>query len=517
MGNIWSKTSNDNNVSTNDQQDDKNAPRIGAKRPASASTSTTDETISDPTLKQKKKKYTKYSKKGRKDKRQVDNRSYGTRKEKEEDTDKNVGEQHDSDKAAVGESKGPRIPKIKAALLVGYNGTGYQGMQLNPNAASIEGVIFDALCKAEAISKDNADDPRKSNWMRAARTDKGVHAAGNILSLKMQIPPHIPDLVEHINSFLPPQIRVWGYVQTIRSFHSKNLCDSRIYEYLLPTCAFMEPIKQELTDHPQFEDDLVIANKNLEHTTIKYTPRSSPEVIKKRHDYRATPEQLLKFKLAMKMFEGTHNFHNYTNGKSFKDQSSKRFMKTIDVSEPMYIHGSEWVKITLHGQSFMLHQIRKMISMGMLVTRTNTPLHLIPKTFEENRINIPKAPALGLLLERPIFHIYNTKVRTKSEAEREEIDFDKYKDRIEQFKREWIYDKIFDAENERHIFDGYLTSLDAHYGPDYLYLNPEGVIPEECLVKTKFNSNANAATKQGGRKKKKDSDEEVEEEEDGQL
>lgn len=127
--------------------------------------------------------------------------------------------------------------------------------------------------------------------------------------------------------------------------------------------------------------------------------------------------------------------------------------------------------------------------MGMLLTRTKTPLHLIPKTFEENRINIPKAPALGLLLERPIFNVYNQKTRGRAiEVERDEINFDLYKDQIEQFKQEWIYKKIFEAENQEHVFDGYLTSLDAHIGPDYDYLNPEGVIPEHCLVKTKFNT-----------------------------
>ncbi|KAI8047570.1 pseudouridine synthase [Gilbertella persicaria] len=386
--------------------------------------------------------------------------------------------------------KEPRIPKKKVALLVGFNGTGYQGMQINPTAVSIEGILFEAMCKANAISKDNSDDPRKSAWMRAARTDKGVHAAGNLLSLKMQIPEDY-DVVERINSFLPPQIRVWGYVPVIRSFHAKNLCDARVYEYLLPTCAFMAPEKKVITDQPTFDNDIVLCDNRTSEPVIKYTTRSSPELIQQRHDYRATPEQLATFKQALAYFEGTHNFHNYTNGKSFKDKSAQRYIMSIRVSDPIYIDGSEWVSIKLHGQSFILHQIRKMISMAMLVTRSKTPLSLIPKTFEENRINIPKAPALGLLLERPIFNVYNEKMRSRAtEVERAEIDFDIYKDQIEAFKQEWIYKKIFDAENHEHVFDGYLTSLDAHIGPDYDYLNPEGVIPDACLVQTKFNTKA---------------------------
>ena len=38
--------------------------------------------------------------------------------------------------------------------------------------------------------------------------------------------------------------------------------------------------------------------------------------------------------------------------------------------------------------------------MIIMTTRTKTPACVIPKTFEANRINIPKAPGLGLLLEK---------------------------------------------------------------------------------------------------------------------
>ncbi|KAI9472349.1 MAG: pseudouridine synthase [Benjaminiella poitrasii] len=396
----------------------------------------------------------------------------------------------------------PRIPKKKVALLIGYNGTGYQGLQLNQNASSIEGELFSVLCKANAISKDNATDPKKSAWMRAARTDKGVHAAGNIISFKMQIMPDLTpaEIVKGINDLLPAQIRVWGFVPVINSFNPKNLCDSRVYEYLLPTCAFMPPIKKTLTTEATHENDLHVVTPDGSH---HYAARSTAKELEERASYRATKEQLDIFSQALKCFEGTHNFHNYTNGKSFKEKSAHRFIKSINVSEPIYIDESEWISIKLHGQSFMLHQIRKMIAMALLVTRTKTPVSLIPCTFEENKINIPKAPALGLLLERPIFHVYNEKTRIKAsnEVKREKIDFDLYNDEIEAFKHAWIYKKIFEEERKEHVFDGYLTSLDAHLGPDYLYLNEKGVIPEECLVETKYN------------KKQSNSDDEEQEEE----
>ncbi|KAJ2856582.1 tRNA pseudouridine synthase 1, partial [Coemansia asiatica] len=133
----------------------------------------------------------------------------------------------------------PRKPKRKVALLLGFCGTGFQGMQVNPNARTIEGELFKALVKAGAVSEENADDQSKVQFQRAARTDKGVHAAGQVVSLKMIIED--PEVLSKINEYLPEQIRAWGFVRVIRSFNSKTMCDSRIYEYLLPTYVLMDP------------------------------------------------------------------------------------------------------------------------------------------------------------------------------------------------------------------------------------------------------------------------------------
>ncbi|KAI8376455.1 pseudouridine synthase [Radiomyces spectabilis] len=339
----------------------------------------------------------------------------------------------------------PRLPKKKVALLLGFNGTGFQGMQINPTARSIESEVFEALCKAGAVSQNNAVDPKKVQLMRAARTDKGVHAAGNIISLKMIVED--PDIVKKVNSHLSEQIRVWGFVETQRSFHAKNMCDSRVYEYLLPTYAFMKPAKKEYYTAPTSETDLrITSNVNDE---VRYVALSTKEEMAEKYTYRISPENLDNFRKAMACFQGTHNFHNYTIGQSYTDKSSNRYMISIQVDDPFCIHGMEWLSIKLHGQSFMLHQIRKMISMALLTVRSETPLSIIPKTFASAKVNIPKAPALGLLLERPIFTVYNRKVEEK--GERQQIDFDVYKDTIDDFKKRWIYDKIFENEKAEQV------------------------------------------------------------------
>lgn len=57
--------------------------------------------------------------------------------------------------------KEERKPKRKVAVLIGYCGTGYRGMQLNPPHKTIESDIFEAFVKAGAISRANSNDPKK--------------------------------------------------------------------------------------------------------------------------------------------------------------------------------------------------------------------------------------------------------------------------------------------------------------------------------------------------------------------
>jgi tRNA pseudouridine38-40 synthase len=62
-----------------------------------------------------------------------------------------------------------RKPKHKVAVCIGYSGTGYRGMQINTTEKTIEGDLFTAFVAAGAISKANADDPKKSQLVRCAR------------------------------------------------------------------------------------------------------------------------------------------------------------------------------------------------------------------------------------------------------------------------------------------------------------------------------------------------------------
>ncbi|KAI9258271.1 pseudouridine synthase [Sporodiniella umbellata] len=353
-----------------------------------------------------------------------------------------------------------RKNKIKAALVLGFNGANYQGMQFNPGACTIESELFEALCKIGAISELNSTDPKKVQWNRCARTDRGVHAAYNVISLKIL---EQPELVKKLNDVLPKDIRIWGYHKTAKGFHAKNQCDSRMYEYLMPTYTLRQR-KQPVLLKNLAESDRDIKILTNDSTITRYATPEDSAILEQ---YRVGSQPLERFKEAMSMFVGTHDFHNYTVAKGLLGRGSKRYLKDISVSEPKVIDKMEWVTIKLHGSSFMLHQIRKMISMAMLCVYTGASLGLIGRSFGSEKINIPKAPSLGLFLDRPVYHYYNEKVSKL--GNRNPIDFSAYDVQTEQFKKDFIYSYIIQQEQKKNIFEDFLVNVDAHLSCDYSY------------------------------------------------
>ncbi|ODV81927.1 uncharacterized protein CANTADRAFT_24659 [Suhomyces tanzawaensis NRRL Y-17324] len=393
--------------------------------------------------------------------------------------------------------------------MIGYCGTGYNGMQIqpNPDIKTIEGELFQAFAKAGAISPENSDDIKKNGFMRCARTDKGVHAAGNVVSCKLIIEDE--DIIQKINNELPEQIRIWGIQRTSKSFDCRKMCSSRMYEYLLPTYTLLPPkpktvlsdlMESKDKEHPGIlRDDVegrewwaqtkeeiknseltseqieqlesLLESSTVTNSSIK-TYDDNGEITeigklfkiykgienKRRRAYNVSKERLDLFRQAMKQYEGSNNFHNFTIGKAYRDPSARRFMKDTTVSDPFIIEGTEWVSIHIHGQSFMLHQIRKMIAMAVLVIRTGCPIERIRDCFGPTKINVPKAPALGLLLENPVYDGCNAQLE---KLDYEKIEFTKYSTEMDAFKKKFIYDKIYGEEVKENTFYGFFGFIDT--------------------------------------------------------
>jgi len=186
---------------------------------------------------------------------------------------------------------GKKRVKRKVAIVIGFVGTQYRGLQINYEVEdtcskkSVECVVRDALIRASIISPLNARPlESKIGWSRSSRTDAGVHALRLVIAAKLLVNEddfdgdHSPSLVAEINRELPDDIRCFGAVRVPKSFDGKNACSWREYGYLLPThlvCRDGEDVESV-----------------------------GPAVLASR------------LETAIKHFEGCHSFHNFTRVKA---------------------------------------------------------------------------------------------------------------------------------------------------------------------------------------------------------
>ncbi|XP_015792162.1 tRNA pseudouridine synthase A [Tetranychus urticae] len=315
-----------------------------------------------------------------------------------------------------------KIKPKKFAILLSYCGVNYYGLQRNAQVKTIEGDLFDAFLKLNLIKQEHYDRPQEFFFQRAARTDKGVSAIKQILSCRM--PEWFPEKITEINSLLPPQIRVIAVKKTTRHFDCKNYCDGRTYAYMMPSFALAPP------------DETV----NL--------------------SYRVKPDYIDRFNQILGKYVGTHNFFNFTSQKNSVDPSAMRYIIKMECGQPFIRKDLEFVMIRVRGQSFMMHQIRKMIGLAIGIMRGYATEEVISKAFKLERLDIPKAPGLGLMLEEVHYDKYNK--RYSGDGIHEALTWDEYNDVIQSFVEEFIHPVIIDSEINELSMMKWLQLLPVH-------------------------------------------------------
>lgn len=324
-----------------------------------------------------------------------------------------------------------RIKRKKFAILLGYCGKNYYGMQRNPGMRTIEEELLSAMKAESWISEEGYTAPQQAGYQRAARTDKGVSAARQCVSVKI---PNDVDVVA-LNSILPADIRVFAVKRVTKGFNSKDQCDARTYMYTLPTVSF--------TSHDQ------LANVSYE-------------------GYRTEPSQLEKVSEVLKLYEGTKCFHNFTAKKGVNDPSARRVILSFTCGEPFILKDVEFVTLKVKGQSFMLHQIRKMVGLALAIIRGLADKSTIELATSKILMDIPTAPGLGLMLDQVHYDRYSR--RYSGDGYHDALEWTDVEPVIEAFIREKIFPEILQTELTEKPMLGWLDYLKCH---TYLERKPE--------------------------------------------
>jgi tRNA pseudouridine38-40 synthase len=117
----------------------------------------------------------------------------------------------------------PEYQERTLALVVEYQGTGYQGFQVQPDRRTIQGTLEEAL---EGLLG------KQIKTQGAGRTDAGVHALAQVVAFTTQAEYSPEVFLQALNARLPMDIRIQGAYEVDPGFDPRRHASSREYQYL---------------------------------------------------------------------------------------------------------------------------------------------------------------------------------------------------------------------------------------------------------------------------------------------
>jgi tRNA pseudouridine38-40 synthase len=245
------------------------------------------------------------------------------------------------------------VPALKFKLTIAYDGTGYEGWQVQKTGTGVQEKVEAALAKLF---------PGKPRLHSSSRTDTGVHALGMVAHFEApraerKMTPR--KLALALNAWLPGDIRVLSAAPAAKDFHARFDASGKQYRYFVWNHPAMNPL--------------------LRHTAW-HVPR---------------PLDLRAMRAAAPLFLGKHDFKSFTASARYERKTTVRTLMRCEIkrSDPL-------LTFIIEGDGFLYKMCRGIVGTLVQAGLGKFPADEIKRMLEkrDRRVAGMTAPAHGLVL-----------------------------------------------------------------------------------------------------------------------
>lgn len=242
---------------------------------------------------------------------------------------------------------------LKFKLTIAYDGTGYEGWQVQKIGTGVQQKVEEALAKLF---------PSQPRLHSSSRTDTGVHALGMVAHFEVpraeaKMPPR--KLALAVNAWLPEDIRVLSAARAPKDFHARFNATGKEYHYLVWNHPAMNPLLRR---------------------TAWHVPRTL---------------DLAAMREAASLFVGRHDFQSFTANPGYARESTVRTLSRCELKR-----SGPLLTFVIRGEGFLYKMCRgiagTLVQVGLGRFAPGDIRSMLEK--KDRRVSGMTAPAHGLVL-----------------------------------------------------------------------------------------------------------------------